>query len=206
MSSRRVPRPPILITLATLLLFRYGVSMMTHSRSYGPVPDAFYVFGTGWIPFLCFAAVAALFAFTTLRTRSGRWAIAIGGGEQAARLSGISTEAVKRWTYLLSGLCAGLAGLLATAYLNNAQASMKTGAELDAIAACVVGGVRITGGDGSIFGVMLGAILIALLQNVLVLTHRPEDQYGLFTGGIILAAAILEQWRLQQKVRKGAAA
>ena len=92
------------------------------------------------------------------------------------------------------------------AFSNHAQWDMGKGAELDAIAACVVGGIRITGGDGSILGAALGAVLIALLQNALVLMGRPKEQYGLFTGGVILLAAVIEQVRLQRLQSQGARA
>ena len=189
------PRPPILTTLATLLLFRYGISLVTQSKSYNALPPAFYDLGQGVIPILLFVLVAAILVFVTLKMRFGRWLFAVGGGENAATLTGVPTVRVKQLCYLLSGLCAGLMGVVSTAFNNHAQWDIGKGAELDAIAACVVGGVRITGGEGSILGVAYGSILIAILQNALVLTGRPKEQYGLFTGGVILAAAIFEQWR-----------
>jgi ribose transport system permease protein len=191
--------PPILTTLATLLLFRHGTSILTHARNYGPFPDAFNRIGSGWTPTFLFLLVAAAWTLVSLRTRFGRWALAIGGSEQAARLSGMPVDRVKRASYLLCGLCAGLAGLVVMAFNNNTQSTVGQGYELDVIAACVVGGVRITGGDGSILGAALGALLIALLRDALILTGRPVEQYGLFTGAVILAAAGLEQWRLHAR-------
>jgi len=203
---RSVPRPPILTTLATLLLFRYGVSLLTRSRSF----DAFdvsapglYKLGQGSTPIVVFAVVTAVFALVSLRTQFGRWTLAMGGGESATRLSGVPTAGVKKYGYALSGLCAGIAGVLTMAYGNHVQWDMGKGKELDAIAACVVGGIRITGGDGSLTGAALGAVLIALLQNGLVLLGRPKEQYGLFTGAVILTAAVLEQVRLQRLQRQG---
>lgn len=193
--------PPILTTLATLLLFRYGTHILTHARNFGPFPDAFNRIGNGWTPMIIFVLVVTLFSMLTLRMRFGRQAIAIGGSEQAARLSGVNVDAVKRRAYLLSGMCAGLAGLIVMAFNNNTQSNVGQGYELDVIAACVVGGIRITGGDGSILGAALGATLIALLRDALILTGRPMEQYGLFTGAVILLAAVLEQWRAQRQER-----
>ena len=85
------------------------------------------------------------------------------------------------------------------AFNNATQASVGLGYELDVVAACVVGGVRITGGEGTLTGAALGAVLIALLRNMLILTHRPEEQYGLFTGSVILVAALLDQWRVRRR-------
>lgn len=193
------PRPPILTTLATLLLFRYGVSILTQSKSYNALPTSFYDLGQGIIPIALFVAVVGGLVFVTLKMQFGRWLFAVGGGEQASNLSGVPTDRVKQICYLLAGLSAGLMGVVSTAFNNHAQWDIGKGAELDAIAACVVGGVRITGGEGSILGIAYGAVLIALLQNALVLAGRPKEQYGLFTGGVILAAAIFEQWRSRRK-------
>ena len=198
--------PPILTTLATLLLFRHGTSLLTHARNFGPFPDAFRVLGTGWTPTLLLVVVTGVFFLLSRQTRLGRWTLAIGGGEQAARLSGIAVGGVKRWTYLLSGLCAGLAGLILMGFNNTTQSVVGEGAELNVIAACVVGGIRITGGDGSLLGAALGALLIALLRNALILTHRPPEQSNLFVAFIILAAAALEQWRVWRQNRAVASA
>ena len=194
--------PPILTTLATLLLFRHGTSLLTHARNYGPFPDGFRMLGTGWTPAALFVIVAVVFVALAQRTRLGRWTLAIGGSEQSARLSGVPVGAVKRWSYALSGLCAGIAGLIAMAFNNTTQSVVGEGAELNVIAACVVGGIRITGGDGSLLGAALGALLIALLRNALILTHRPREQSDLFVAAVILAAAILEQWRARRQAQR----
>lgn len=201
-TRRRIP--PILATLATLLLFRHGVSILTASRNYGPFPPAFGRIGTGWTPTVIFAVCVVGFAFLTLRVRIGRWMLAVGGGEAATRLSGVPTDRVKRIGYLLSGLCAGLAGLIAAAFNNTTQSSVGQGYELDVIAACVVGGVRVTGGDGSVLGAGLGALLIALVRDLFILTGRPEEQRGLIVGAVILGAALLE--RLNARAPETAAA
>lgn len=195
--------PPILTTLATLLLFRYGTSIATHARNYGPFPDAFNLLAKDWNPLLILIVVALLLTLLTTRTPLGRWLTAMGGNEQAALLSGVPTDRVKRIAYLLSGLCAGLAGLIAMAYNNNTQSNVATGYELNVIAACVVGGVAITGGEGTLPGAVLGAALIVLVQDALILTNQPPERSGLFTGGVVLVAAALEQWR---KVRQNRAA
>ncbi len=191
--------PPILTTLATLLIFRHGMNMLTHGRNYSSFPEPFRAFGAGWIPALIFLGVVVVFVLLSQQMRLGRWTLAIGGSEQSARLSGVPVGAVKRWTYVFSGLCAGLAALISMASDGNTGAGVGEGQELNVIAACVVGGIRITGGDGSLLGAALGALLIALLRNALILTNRPEEQTNLFVAAIILAAAILEQWRARKK-------
>ena len=87
------------------------------------------------------------------------------------------------------------------AFNNNTQSGDFQGYELNVIAACVVGGIRITGGDGSLAGAALGSLLIALLGDALILTGRPENQTGLFTGAVILTAALIEVWRSRVRSR-----
>jgi ribose/xylose/arabinose/galactoside ABC-type transport system permease subunit len=194
--------PPILTTLATLLLFRHGISLATHAKAFTNFPDAFKLIGSGWTPLVVFVLLTVAAMVTLNSTRLGRWTLAIGGSEQSARLSGVPVARIKMAAYALSGLTAAIGGWIVMAYNDNAQSSVGTGYELDVIAACVVGGIRITGGDGSLGGAALGAILIALLRNALILTDRPIEQYGLFTGAVILSAALLEGWRARRKARK----
>jgi ribose transport system permease protein len=194
--------PPILTTLATLLLFRHGISLATHAKAFTQFPDGFKQVGAGWIPFILFAALTVLAMLGLNRSRVGRWTLAIVGSEQSARLSGVPVNRVKLLAYTLSGITAAIGGWIVMAFNDNAQSSIGQGFELDVIAACVVGGIRITGGDGSLGGAALGALLIALLRNALILTGRPIDQYGLFTGAVILSAALIEGWRAQRKSLK----
>lgn len=187
--------PPILATLATFLIFRHGAGILTQDRNYGPFPSAFNQIGSGWVPLLLFVWVACLLTALVQYTTLGRWILSLGGNETAARLCAIPIAKVKQRSYLLCGLCAGLAGLIVMAFNNNTQASIGQGTELDAIAACIVGGTRITGGEGSILGAAIGALLLAVLRDAFVLTGRPVSQYGLITGGVILLTAILERMR-----------
>jgi ribose transport system permease protein len=138
------------------------------------------------------------------RARFGRRVVAVGGSEQAVRLSGISTDAVLRRVYVASGLCAGLVGLLLAGGANSAMWSIADGYELEAIAAVVVGGVRLTGGEGSVIGAALGAIIIVVLKNALFLAGVPFEQYGLITGAVILLAAFAEQFRRARESRAAA--
>ncbi len=198
-TARRLP--PILTTLATLLLFRHGISLATQAKTFGPFPDAYNAVGAGWTPFILFIIIAAGFAVLQGRTRLGRWTLAMGGSEQAAALSAVPVQRVRCLAYVVSGLCAAIGGWIVMAFNNNAQSGVGQGYELNVIAACVVGGIRITGGDGSIAGAALGAVLIALLSDALILTGRPENQTGLFTGAVILAAALIEGWRSRARLK-----
>jgi ribose transport system permease protein len=187
--------PPILVTLASLLLYRAGTNVATGAVPFNQLPDGFLALGRGFTPFLVFLVVTAAFAVVLARARFGRRVVAVGGSEQAARLSGVPVNPILRRVYLLSGLCAGLAGLLTSAATNSAQWNLADGWELDVIASVVIGGVRLTGGEGSVLGAALGALIIVALRNALFLSGVPNEQYGLITGAVILLAALAEQFR-----------
>ncbi len=187
--------PPILVTLSTLLLFRGATNVATGAAPYNILPDGFKLIGKGFTPMLAMVAVGVAFVLIQSRARYGRHLIAVGGSPTAARLSGLPTDAILRRTYLLGGLCAGFAGLFLSAANGNAQWTLAEGWELDVIAATVIGGVRLTGGEGTALGAMLGAMIVVTMRNALFLSGVPVEQYGLITGAVIVAAALAEQWR-----------
>jgi ribose transport system permease protein len=192
---------PILTTLSTLLLFRAITNITTGAVPYTPLPDAFAKLGRGYTPFFILLIVVFMLAMMLSRSRFGRRVVAVGGSEQAVRLSGVPTDVVIRRVYLVSGLCAGLVGLLMSAGANSAMWNLAEGYELEAIAAVVIGGVRLTGGEGSVIGAALGACIIVVLRNALFLAGVPNEQYGLVTGSVILLAAFAEQYRRAREER-----
>lgn len=187
--------PPILVTLATLLLFRGITNILTGAAPYNLLPEAYKAIGRGGWPMLALVVVASALSIGIGRSRFGRHLVASGGNESAARLSGIGVPSVLRRAYALSGMLAASAGLLMAAANGNAQWTLADGWELDVIAAVVIGGVRLTGGQGSVFGATVGALIIVILRNALFLSGVPTEQYGLVTGGVIVAAALSERWR-----------
>jgi ribose/xylose/arabinose/galactoside ABC-type transport system permease subunit len=192
--------PPILVTLATLLIFRAGTNVATGAVPYNNLPDPVKFIGKGWIPFSLFLVVLSAFAVALARMRFGRNVAAVGGSEQSARLSGVRTDRVIRTCYVLSGLCAALAGLLAAGGGNNAQWNLAENWELEVIAAVVIGGVRLTGGEGSVIGAGIGALIIVVLRNALFLMGIAPERYGLITAVVILLAALAEQMRVRRAV------
>jgi ribose transport system permease protein len=193
--------PPIITTLATLLLFRACTNIATGAIPYSNLPKPFVGLGLGASPLLIFVGIVAAMAVMLARSRFGRSLVATGGSEQSARLSGIPTGRVLRRAYLLSGLCAAISGLLYAASSNSAQWNLAEGYELSAIAAVVIGGVKLTGGEGSVIGVALGAAIMVVWQNGLFLQGIPKEQYGLVTGAVILVAAFAEQLRRSREAK-----
>jgi ribose transport system permease protein len=143
--------------------------------------------------------MAALIAsFLLSRTILGRYTFAIGSNEEATRLSGVNVDRWKIGIYTLTGLFSGLAGVLIAARLNSAQPSLGQGYELDAIAAAVIGGTSLSGGEGSILGTVIGAFIISTLTNGLRIMSVPQEWQTVVTGGIVVLAVYLDIVRRRQ--------
>jgi len=146
------------------------------------VPNAVFVlFG---------ASIVASLILT--RTVLGRYAFALGSNEEATRLSGVNVGRWKAAIYALAGMFSGLGGVLIAARLNSAQPSLGQGYELDAIAAAVIGGTSLSGGEGSILGTVIGAFIISTLTNGLRILSVPQEWQTVVTGGIVILAVYLD--------------
>ena len=144
--------------------------------------------------------VSALVASLILsKTILGRFTFALGSNEEAARLSGVSVDVWKMAVFTLGGLFAGIAGVLIGARLNSAQPSLGQGYELDAIAAAVIGGTSLSGGEGSILGTVIGAFIISTLTNGLRILSVPQEWQTVVTGGIVILAVYLDIVRRRQQ-------
>jgi len=186
----RLGVPPIVATLATLSLYRVQAMKMVTLIS--PLPPGFSRLGAGWAAFAVFAAVLTAAALALARTPWGRHVYAAGGNPSALRLSGVSVGATVGWTYVASGLCAGVAALVASATLNSVQGNMFPGYELDAVAAVVLGGTAITGGRGGVAGTALGAGIMAVLRNGLIVAGLDVYWYQAIIGLAILLTGGLD--------------
>jgi len=143
---------------------------------------------------------AALVASLVLsKTILGRYTFALGSNEEASRLSGVSVDRWKIAVYTVGGLFAGLGGVLIAARLNSAQPSLGLGYELDAIAAAVIGGTSLSGGEGSILGTVIGAFIISTLTNGLRIMSVPQEWQIVVTGGIVILAVYLDVIRRRQR-------
>jgi ribose transport system permease protein len=129
------------------------------------------------------------------RTVLGRYTFALGSNEEATRLSGVSVDWWKMGVYALCGTFAGLAGVMMASRLNSAQPALGAGYELDAIAAVVIGGTALSGGDGSILGTIIGAFVISVLTNGLRILGMPQEWQFVITGFIIVMAVFLDTVR-----------
>jgi len=152
--------------------------------------------GIGVSAALIFAIVLVITAqFVLTRTVLGRYLVAIGTNEQAARMSGIDPRPYRLMVFAVSGALAGIAGIFNAAYLGSADPNAGIGLELSAIAAAVIGGTSLMGGRGSIIGAFAGVLIIAVLQNGLAQIGVSEPTKRLITGAVIIIAVLIDRWR-----------
>lgn len=190
--------PPFVATLAMLTMARGLTMLWTGGFPISKLGSPFDQIGTGWfvgvpVPVWISIFVVALAIFIIEKTPFGRYIYAIGGNENAARLSGINIPKIKTWVYVASGALAALGGLMVTSRLDSAQPNAGTGYELDAIAAVVIGGTSLSGGRGTILGTVLGAVIIGVLNNGLVLLNVSPFWQQVVKGAVILLAVIIDR-------------
>lgn len=199
--------PPFIATLGTLSIGRGLMYIVTKGVPVTPdVPDAFTFIGQGYIGFVPFPVVillvmTAVFAVVMRQTRFGRHVYATGGNEVAARLSGVRTARVKFVVYVLSGLIASMAGVIAFSRFVSAEPASGFGAELDVIAAAAIGGASLSGGAGSVEGAIIGAALAGIITNGVVLLNIDTYAQQAITGCVILIAVSIDIWRVRRKGR-----
>lgn len=200
--------PPFIATLGMMTVAR-GFALIYSNRPVSGLTDNFNYIGQGEIfkvmpvpgqpdmgipiPILILLAVAIAAHIMLNNTRFGRHIYAIGGNEQAARISGLNVGRIKIGVYTIAGLLAGLAGLVLTSRIGSGQAGLGVGYELDAIAAAVIGGVSLSGGIGTIWGTMVGALIIGVLNNGLDLLNVSAYWQTIVKGSIIVAAVIIDE-------------
>lgn len=189
---------PIVITLGTMTIYRGGLILLTGGDTIGDLPVAFGRLATGRLLGLSGAVwwtvAAALLAFGLLsHTALGRQLFAYGNSPTAARLVGISQRRAWLTAFGFAGLLTGIAGLLALARSGQMQSGLGVGYELQAIAAAVIGGTAISGGRGSVLGIVLGALLLSVLYNALVLWQVSVYRYDLVIGGLLLVAVVIDR-------------
>jgi ribose transport system permease protein len=143
-------------------------------------------------------AAAIVANFILSKTVLGRYTFAMGSNEEATRLSGVNVSSWKIAVYALCGLFAGLGGVLMAARLNSAQPALGAGYELDAIAAVVIGGTSLSGGEGTILGTIIGAFIMSVLVNGLRILSVPQEWQMVVTGGIVILAVYLDILRRRQ--------
>jgi len=195
---------PFVITLGTMAMYRGLAFVMTKAQSFTDFPSAFT---DGFIrreivwkgvslypvPLAIMLAVTILAAWYLKNAVGGRQIFAVGGNEQASLFSGLPVNRVKIRVYLFSGLSAGIAALIMLGYYGSASSEAGKGYELDVIAAAVVGGASLSGGRGTALGALLGALIIQVINNAIIILNIDQNYSQIIIGAVIVLAVVLDR-------------
>ena len=200
--------PPFIVTLGMLGIARGVVLVFTNASTIQPLPESFSNLANGTIlgvPNLLwiFVLIAVAVAFLLRRTVFGRYIYAVGSNPESARLAGVPVKTMLVAVYAISGLLAGVGGVLFTSRLNAGIPTAGTGYELNAIAACVIGGASLFGAKGGAFGAAAGALIVATLNNGGNLLAINSFYLQIIIGLLILVAVFFDQWRGRIAARSG---
>lgn len=189
--------PPFIATLGMMTVAR-GFALIYSNKPLSQLTPEYNFIGQGVLfgipfPVILLIVVAVVIHIMLNNTPFGRYIYALGGNEQAARISGVNTDRVKIGVYTLAGLLSGMAGLVVSSRVGSGQPGQGMGIELDAIAAAVIGGTSLSGGIGTIWGTIVGALIIGVLDNGLILLNVDQYWITIVKGTIIVVAVIIDQ-------------
>ncbi|PSS64492.1 ABC transporter permease [Ensifer sp. NM-2] len=194
-------------TIGMMMMLQGGVYLFTREavQNHHQLPS-FTALGAGYVgPFpipVIFAAAIFAVAYVTLRfTTLGRYLYAVGANEKAVRLSGIRSERLKLFGFVVTGLCVGVAGLILASLMNAGQPTAGRGFELTVIAAVILGGTSLTGGRGSLFGTLLGVLVLKVIDNGIIILGWNQDLQMVVPGIVIVLATYLDLVRSKHNDR-----
>jgi L-arabinose transport system permease protein len=196
----------LIATLATMQIVRGLCFTASSGSAVGVSDEGFYAIGNSfflgipspaWVAFACIAA----FGFVFGNMSFGREVLAIGGNRESARLAGVDVDRAQILIFAVQGLVVGAAGVILASRMTSGQPNSSTGYSFDVVSACLLGGVAISGGRGTISGVILGVLAIGVVQNAMGLLNLPSFNQYLTRGGILLAAVLYDRMRNRKPSR-----
>lgn len=198
--STKVRIPPIIVTLGTLTIIRGLAFIIVGGTTIFGMPENYRVLGRNYIwfipiPVLILVIIFVVFFILLNRLSFGRYVYAIGSNEEAAVISGVNVNRVKTVVFVLSGLMAGIGGVILSSRLDSGQAATAQGLELDVLTAVVLGGVSIAGGKGRLESVFVGVLIIGILANGMILLNIQHFYQMVIKGSVLLLAVSLDTLR-----------
>ena len=200
----KIKMPPIIVTLSSMIMIEGIAYMISGGQPIFGFPEAFSVLGQGYvsiipIPVIIMIVIMMIGSFILNSTYFGRYFYAVGGNEEASNLSGINVDRVKFLVYALSGLFAGIAGVIMLSRTNSGQVLAGKGFEFDALTACVLGGISVTGGYGKISDVVAGIMILGVLNNGMVLLNASQYTQMFIKGAVLLLAVAFDSIQRNKK-------
>ena len=186
--------PPLIATLGTITIYRGFAYIITGGVSVYGFPESFRVIGQGYlgpvpVPVIIQIVVYVIGFYILYKTPLGRHIYGIGSNEAASYLSGVNVSRVKYFVYIISGVLGAVAGIVTLSRINSGLPNAATGFELDVVTAVVLGGISVKGGEGHLFGSIIGCLIIGVLANGMVLIGI-EEYYQMLVKGIVLIGAL----------------
>lgn len=190
--------PPFIVTLGMTTIARGAAMLYANGKPISGFSHEFKMIGGGDVygipvPILILIVMTVLSHLLLNNTKFGKYTRAIGGNENAAVISGVNVDKIKIMVYAFSGFCCGLAGLILCSRVDSAQPGSAVGYELDAIASTVIGGTSLSGGIGTVFGALIGSMIIGVLNTGLNLLNVSAYWQQILKGVIIICAVILDE-------------
>lgn len=193
----QVHMPPFIVTLASMQMIRGAAYIYSQGSPIRVIDEQFNMFGNGYIgvvpvPVLIFIVVAIIIYLILHKSKIGMWIYAVGGNKNCAIYSGINVKKVEILVFVISGICAAMSGIILASRMYSAQPTSSQGAEMDAIAAAVLGGTSFSGGAGKVTGTILGILIIGVMNNGLNILNVPSYYQEVLKGLIILLAIYVD--------------
>ena len=198
---------PLIITLGTASIYKGVGYIIANSRNIMGFPESFRWFGQGYlgplpVPIVIMIVVALIGSFILTRTYFGRYIFAIGGNEEAARLAGVNINGMKIVLFAICGFISAITAVLLLSRVFAGQVSTGQGTEFDCLTAALLGGVSFKGGEGTIFGLMTGILIIGVLNNAMQLASFPDFSQNVVKGAVLLAAVGFDVYQKSRKSKE----
>lgn len=198
---------PLIITLGTSAIFKGMGYIINQSRNIMGFPDSFRWFGQGFVwgipvPVIVMIIVALIGAFILTKTYFGRQIFALGGNEEAARLAGVNIDRMKVLLFMICGLISSITTVLLLSRVFAGQTITGQGLEFDCLTAALLGGVSFKGGEGNVFGLMVGMLIIGVLNNAMQLATFPDFSQTVVKGAVLLIAVAFDVYQKNRKAKE----
>ena len=198
---------PLIITLGTASIYKGVGYIIAASRNIMGFPDVFRFFGQGYIgpipvPIIIMIVVALIGNFVLTWTYFGRFTFALGGNEEAARLAGVNINWMKIILFSICGFISAITSVLLLSRVFAGQVATGAGVEFDCLTAALLGGVSFKGGEGSIFGLITGVLIIGVLNNAMQLASFPDFSQNVVKGAVLLAAVAFDVYQKNRKAKE----
>lgn len=196
--------PAFIATLAMMSIARGVALVVTNAIPIYNLPESFLFLGSGFLwgvptPIYIMISLYFILDFILRKTKFGRYTYAIGGNEEATRLSGINIKRYKLLVYVVGGICTGVAGILFTARLGSGQPTAGVGYELDAITAAILGGTNLFGGSGNLIGTLIGAFVMGVINNGQALLNISSYVQNIVRGIIVILAVGISTYQYMSR-------